>query len=236
MILNKTILCVCLCSFSASVLGEGNSRCGLYFGANAQVRHTGFSKKFGDAIMRKVHNQGHIYVGFKLNDNLAIELGREAIASKSKNVTLFEGQIFNGVPIPAKFSPSEFSTKMKVKAFNIDFVFYQKIFDDMPLSFIPSVGINHSTIDIYRDNLSCGNVQNKNPRRKMHKSFLSIRPSAGLQYDFDNGFSLRASAAFVNTRGIQVTTRNLPSSKLTNRPRVHLKDSFVFGVGFNINL
>ncbi len=236
MILKKTILSICLCSFSALSFCEDAPKSVVYFGSNAQVRYTGFAKEFGDAIMRKSHSQGHLYAGFKLSDDIAIEFGREEVYSRDKNVILLEGQVFNGVPIPKHFSPSEFITKMKLKAFNFDFVFYQRIFDDLPLSLVSSAGFSYTTIDIYRDSLSCGEIIKKPQRRKLHKSFLSLRPSVGLQYDFENGFSLRTSASFINTHGQKIFSKDIEAKKMINKPRVHLKDSFVFGVGFLIRL
>ena len=237
MILNKTILVVCLFSFAASAFSSSEiSQSRFYVGANSQVRYMGFHKKFGDSIMRKVHQQGNIFVGFNLTDNLAIELAREVVLAKSNNVTLTEGQIFNGVPIPKELSPSEFMTKMKAKCLNLDLVLYQQIFDEIPLFFAYSIDVSHLTINISRDTLSCGNYTKKIPCRKMNKSFLALKPSTALQYDFENGLSLRTSISFVNTNGKKISSKDAASLKLKNKPRVYLKDSFVFGVGLILNI
>lgn len=237
MILNKTILSICLCALAGSAFSSVEfPKSRLYVGTHAQLRYTGFDKKFGSAIMRKVHNQGNIFAGFKFSDNFAIEIGREVMVGKLKSTTLVEGQTFNGVPIPKELSPSIFMTNMNLKCNNLDMVFYKKIFDEIPLSFVPSIGISHITIDITRDNLYCGNFNNKIPSRIFNKSFFAFKPSAALQYDFENGFSLRTSATFINTYGTKMEAKDSQTLKLRNKPRVHLKDSFVFGLGFVCNL
>jgi len=237
MILNKTILGVCLLSMTSVAFCETEvPKSRFYLGSHAQVRKTDFDKKFGQAIMRKSHNQFHHFIGFKISENFAIEVSREAMISKSKKTTLMEGQMFNGIPIPKNLAPSLFSTNMKLKAINLDIVLYKQLFDDIPLSFVPSIGISHITIEVTRDNLHCGNFSGKIPTRVFNKSFLSLKPSAALQYDFENGFSLRTSASFINTNGTKLTTHDSHMFKLKAKPRVNLKDSCVFGVGFAVNL
>lgn len=237
MILNKTILGVCLCAITGLALAElaaPESR--MYMGTNAQVRYTNFDKKFGKAVMRKKHNQGHIFIGFKLSDDLSVEVGRESLVSRSKKTILTEGEVFNGIRIPKEFSPSAFVTNMNLKSMNLDMTYYIRMFDDIPISFVPSIGISHITVEISRENLYCGEFGNKIPERIFRKSFLALKPSAGLQYDFDNGFSLRTSISFIETRGQNLKTKDSHTFKLKNKPRVNLKDSFVIGFGFIVNL
>jgi hypothetical protein len=237
MILNKTILGVCLCAFTCLAFGEVEAPTSrLYVGTHAQVRKTGFDKKFGKSIMRKSHQQGHYFIGFRLSDNFAIEISRESMISKNKITSLHEGQIFNGIPIPKNLSPSIFSTKMNLMAINLDLVFYKQIFDIIPLSFVPSVGISHITIKIARDNFHCGNFVGKTPSRIFNKSFLALKPSGALQYDFLNGLSLRTSVSFVNTNGQQLKTSDGHMFNLRNKPRINLKNSCLFGIGFVMNL
>lgn len=237
MILKKIILGIGLFALAGSSFSSDESpKSKLYVGTHAQVRHTGFDKKFGKSIMRKKHNQGHMFIGFKLSDNFAIEVGRESMISKLNTTTLAEGQMFNGIPIPKDLAPSIFSTKMNLKAINLDMVFYQRIFDEIPLSFVPSIGISHITVDITRDNLHCGNFSNKIPSRIFSKSFFAFKPAAALQYDFSNGFSLRTSACFINTHGTKLRTKDSHTFTLRSKPRVNLKDSFVFGIGFTQSL
>lgn len=237
MILNKTILVICLFSFySLAFSCDKDSKRVLYIGTNAQIRHSEFDRKFGSNTVRRSHHQGNVYLGFKLSENWAIEVGKESIFSKPKNSILVEGEILNGVPIPKDLSPSEFLTNLKINSYNLDFVFYKKLFENLPLSFIPSLGISHLTMEVSRDNLFCGNFKGKIPSRKMNKSFLAFKPSMGMQYDFINGFSIRTSVSFINTYGIRLESKDITSIKLQNKPKVKLKDSFVFGVGFLINL
>jgi hypothetical protein len=231
--LKKTVLGLCLFALAGSAFSaDESSKSKLYVGSHAQVRHTNFDKKFGRSIMRKVHNQGHIFLGFKLTDNFAIELGRESMIAKPKNTILAEGKMFNGIPISKELAPSMFNTKMSLKALNLDLVYYKQIFDGIPLSFVPSLGISHITINVTRDNLHCGNFSGKIPSRIFNKSFLALKPGAALQYDFEGGFSLRTSAAFVNTSGTRLHTTDSHTFKLRSKPRVNLKDSCVFGIGF----
>jgi hypothetical protein len=237
MILNKTILGVCLLAMTGLAFCETDApKSRIYVGTHAQMRYTDFDKKFGKAIMRKKHHQGHIFVGFKLNDNFAIEVGREGMVSKLNHTILSEGQMFNGIPIPKEFAPSEFVTNMQLKSMNLDMVYYMRLFDDIPLSFVPSIGISHITVDITRDTLQCGTFSNKIPSRIFNKSFLALKPSAALQFDCDNGFSLRTSVSFINTNGTKMKTKDSHTFKLRSKPRVNLKDSCVIGVGFVVNL
>lgn len=235
--LKKTVLGLCLFALAGSAFGvEESSKSKLYVGTHAQVRHTNFDKNFGRSIMRKAHNQGHMFIGFKLTDDFAIEIGRESMVAKPKSTTLNEGQMFNGIPIVKELAPSVFSTKMNLKAINLDLVCYNKIFGELPLSFITSLGISHITINVTRDNLHCGNFNGKIPSRVFNKSFLAFKPGTALQYDFENGFSLRTSAAFVDTKGIHLHTNDSHTFKLRSKPRVNLKHSCVFGVGFTQSL
>lgn len=237
MILNKTILGICLCTTTSLAFSwEEVSKSRLYLGTHAQVRHTAFDKKIGKEAMRKSHHQGQVFIGLKLSDNFAIEVSREAIISKCKNTTFTEGQMFNGIPIPKELSPLAFSAKINLKSMNLDMTFYKQIFEGIQLSFVPSIGISHITMKVTSDNIHSGNFNAKIPSRIFNKSFLALKPSAALQYDFENGFSLRTSVSFITTNGTTLKTKDSYMFNLRNKPHINLKDSCVFGIGFIVNL
>lgn len=239
MILKNTIFGVCLLSVMGLSSATDLERGPVYFGAHAQIRHTNFDKNFGKTIMRKDHHQGHVFAGFRLSDDFSIEIGRESMVSKPKQTILVEGQVFNGVQIPGKLSPSMFCTNMKLKSTNVDFLYFNKISNDLNLFFVPSIGVSYVTVEIERETLKAGTFSQKIPTRFFKKSFLALKPSAALQYDFNNGFSIRTSASFINRdlcNGSKMKTRDHLLFNTKNKPRVNLKDSLVFGVGFLMNM
>jgi hypothetical protein len=186
--------------------------------------------------MRKNNNQGNVYMGFKLNEHWGVEVWRESTFTKVKQVTLKEGEVINGMPLPDDLSPATFLTSLKTKGPHASIVFSHAIFNPMPINFVGSLGLSHVTIRAFRDNISFGKGQLPGTSRLMKKSTLVLRPMAGLQYNFENGLSLRASFSWLNTSGKRIQSKDSDSLRMRNKPSVYLKDSFVSGVGFLVNI
>lgn len=202
----------------------------FYFGLDGQTRSMGYKKGFGDLIAKKHHPQANIYLGYKINENIAIELGREETASKIRYATLREGQSINGVPLPACLEPAFFKTKVKVRGPHIDFVLSKIISDTIPLRILGSIGVSSLTIICDREAVSVGHPSIPGPNRHMKKHSAALRVMGGLQYAFENGIGIRASLSFVNTGGMVVKVKD-SSAKFQVVPKVLPKDTLLLGLG-----
>lgn len=206
----------------------------FYLGLEGQVRNMGCKKGFGDLIVRKNHPQANAYLGYKFNENIAIELGYESTETKIKDSCIEEGESVNGVPLPAIISPAIFKTQIKVRGPHIDLVLSKKISDRYPVSILGSIGISSVTINCRRNLHSISNPPIPGNTRDMRKQSAALRAMGGLQYEFDNGIGVRASLSFVNTGKMVVKVRDRTARKMAVVPKVLPRDSFSFGVGIVI--
>jgi hypothetical protein len=161
---------------------------------------------------------------------MAIEMGREETSSRTKHVSLKEGQSINGVPLPADLEPAFFKTKVKVRGPHIDFVLSKVISDTTPLRILGSIGISSLTIICDREAVALGRHSEPGPNRHMKKHSAALRVMGGLQYAFDNGIGIRASLSFVNTGGMVVKVKD-SSAKFQIVPKILPKDTLLLGLG-----
>jgi len=205
----------------------------FYIGLDGQMRQMKFNKDFGHLIMKKNHPQTNIYVGYKIKDNLWIEIGRESTVTKTKETCVYAGQRVNGVAIPASVSPALYRTKVRAKGPHIDLVFSKKIFDGYSTRALGSVGLSAVTISCQRVLLQAGIPPVYNhPTRDMKKKSISLRLMGGIQHNFRNGIGIRGYLSFVNTGRMDIKSKDSGVKKLPVIPKVLPKDSFIVGIGF----
>ncbi len=204
----------------------------FYFGLDGQIRNMGYKKGFGDLVIRKSHPQYNVYLGYKINENIWLEIGEESTQTKVKHSNVVTGQRVTGNLLPRDLSPALFKTKIKVRGPHLDLVFSKRILNDTPLSAIGSVGLSQLTI-IYERNLIAAGIPPcaLGMEKTLKKKSVALRAMGGIQYTFDNGMGLRVSLNFVNTGNMVVKVKDSDSRKFLIEPRVRPKDSLSAGIG-----
>jgi hypothetical protein len=228
----------CLFLLSFIVFACGPTAClekeDFYLGIEGQINRMGCKKNFGDLIVRKNHYQSNFYVGYRINENIALELGREETSSKVQNSRITTGEAVNGISLPSCLDPACFRTKIKVRGPHLDLVFSKRVSDKFPVSVLGSIGISSLTIICQRDLVQMGNPPIEGPSRHMKKRSAALRAMGGLQYEFNNGIGVRLSLSFVNTGRMVVKVKDPSARKLPVMPKIRPKDTLLFGAGLII--
>jgi hypothetical protein len=202
----------------------------FYLGFDGQIRKMGFDKDFGGLIAKKKHAQTNFYLGYKINEIVSIEVGRESTITKVKISHISAGQAVNGVPLARTLHPAVFRTKIKAKGPHLDVVFSKTLSDRFPIQVIGSLGLSAITLRCERELLSAAGGPGS-PAREMKKRSVALRTMGGFQYFFSEGVGVRAYVSFVNTGKMVVKSKDPSSAKISNTPRVLPKDSFIAGAG-----
>jgi len=185
----------------------------FYIGADSQIRFTHFKKGFGENLFHKTHPQGNIYVGFKLSDNVNLEIGHESTITRTCTTTLTTDECCLGTNIPESISPIIFKTKLKIKGPHFSLVFAYPL-ENYPVKFLCSIGISSIKGTAERKTISFSpyGIQSGTTRTmSKHKE------------------ALRATISFIKTRKIIIKKDDIHESIYI--PTIKLKDSLVYGLG-----
>lgn len=224
----KTSLALCL--FSSLAFAKNlNDYLEFYIGADSQVRSTRFEKGFGENLLHHKHPQGNIYIGFKLSDNIALEIGRESTMTKVCTSALVAGEECLGVQIPKSLAPVLFKTKLKIQAPHASLVFFYPL-SNPQIKLLGSIGISsikgtaeRQTISFFDGSIPAGTV------RTMSKHKEVLRFMGGAQYLTRINIGFRGTVSFVKTRKIIIKKNDEHPS--IHIPMIKLKDSIVYGLG-----
>lgn len=223
----KIILAFMVCgSVSSEPLNEFLD---FYGGVDYQIRRMKFKNGLGDNLLHKTHPQGNIYAGFKLNDNLALEIGHESTITRTCESTLMSGECSAGTPVSKIIEPAVFNTKIKIKGPHFDLVGIYPLVE-YPIQLLGAVGISSHKVTVERKTVKFGKPPvYTGTVRTMLKHNISLRCMAGTQYLTDSGLGIRGSLTFIKTRKIVIRKNDDNPSLII--PTIRPKDSIVYGIG-----
>lgn len=201
----------------------------FYVGVDTQIRRMKFKEGFGAELLHKTHPQGNLYVGLKLNENFAFEIGHESTVTRTCNSTLIAGQCAAGTNIPAALEPITFKTKAKIKGPHFSVIgFYP--FEDSPTRLLAGIGISSYKGTVERKTVQFGTPPHLSGTvRTMSKHRISLRCMGGAQYLTDFGLGFRGTLSFIKTR--RMVIRKSDDHKSIFIPTIKPKDSLVYGLG-----
>lgn len=216
--------------FCGSISAEPlNQFLDFYVGADIQARRMKFKEGFGDNLLHKTHPQGNIYAGFKINENMAVEIGHESTITRTCESTLMAGECSAGTLISNIIEPVFFKTKIKIKGPHFDFVGFYPL-HNYPIQFIGSLGISSHKATVERKTNMFGNPSIPSGTvRTLLKHNIALRCMGGAQYLTDYGLGFRGTITFVKTRNIVIKKNDNHPSLII--PTIKAKDSIVYGIG-----
>lgn len=201
-----------------------------YLGFDAQWRHMGFHRGFGDNLFRKNLPQLNGYIGVEANDFLGLEAGFESTALKStKNVILNPGDNGPGFIIDPPPDPSESHRfKTSLRGWHVNFIGFTPWFlQDNSLRFFGGVGFSHKRLHATDDGILLQNNKSYFTRTFTDRKSL-LRISAGAQKNITKRFGLKASAIWENTNKFRLVGAKENPTGIT---KVSLKNSITLGLG-----
>lgn len=205
-----------------------NNYLDFYMGADAQLRTTKFNKGFGDNLFHKNYPQGNIYTGFKLSENIGLEIGYESTTERSCDSALVNGECCASRHVPSTLSPAIFKTKLRIKGPHVGLVLFYPL-DDYPVKLLGSFGISSVKGTAEIKGVSLGYPPVSGTIRTLSKHKEALRVMGGAQYLTDTGLGFRGSMSFIRTRKIVIKkSDDHPSIQI---PMIKLRDSIVYGLG-----
>lgn len=213
-----------------AVSGYGlNEILDFYSGVDAQVRVMKFKEGFGDNLLHKTLPQGNVYVGIKLNESVALEVGHETTLTRTCESVLTTGECVSGYPIPELLCPAAFKAKSKIKGPHFNLVGFCPL-ENERIQLIASVGVSALKGTAERHSVSFGYPPVKaSTVRTMSKHKTCLRFMTGVQYMTDFGLGIRGTMSLINTRKMVISKDDFHPSVIM--PMIKPKDSLVFGLG-----
>lgn len=199
-----------------------------YVGLDAQMRRMDFKGGYGDNLLRHNSPQGNLYGGIRLNDCVGMEAGYESTITKTRNATLYTGDIAAGSVVPAMASPVVFKSKMKIKGPHVDLVGFYSLREDFPVQLIGSVGVSFFKGTVERKTLQMGARAVPGRTRTLSQRKRVLRLMGGLEYKVNCHFGVRATVGLVKTGKLVIFTNDNLSGAF---PEIKPKDSTVYGLG-----
>lgn len=202
-----------------------------YVGIDAQVRRMDFKGGFGDNLLQHHSPQGNVYAGLKFNDCIAVEAGYETTRTRTRDATLYTGEIAAGAPIGSgpTASPAVFKSTIKIKGPHVDLVGFYSFREDLPVQLLGSVGVSFFKGTAERRGISMGNPPTAGRVRTLSEHKAVLRLMAGLEYKWDCHLGARATVGLVKTGKLVIYSNDgIPG---TFTPEIKPKDSTVYGLG-----
>lgn len=228
-----------LMSASTMASAELNWQLSPYVGVDAQVRHIGFKRNFGDNVFKKNYAQGNFYAGLKFIDYLGVEVGYEQAIKKNGRTANPSGAVELGTTIPSVagttlYIYSQNSFQMHGPHASI-IGFLPFCINDQKFALIGSVGavslrtkLVHQPTEFNTGILT--SAEREEFRAVFRKRKTVLRAMVGLQHMMTDHAGIRASVGFEKTSKFTIlnpVTRNTFNLNL----RTKLKDSFNYGFG-----
>jgi hypothetical protein len=198
-----------------------------YVGFDIQERHMQYKRGFGDNMLKSTAPQGNIYAGIKLKDSLALEIGFEATRTRSRTVTLHDGDVAAGVPIVALTSPAVFRSIAKVRGPHIDIVGFHGFAVDPAFKLLGSIGMGVFRGSFERTTLQYGPSAISGTCRTLSKNKAVLRLLGGMQYMFGEHIGARLTVGWTNTTRVAAKSCDNCPTTLTFKP----KNTVSYGAG-----
>lgn len=201
------ILLTTLCGINATpAMALGFSK--PYVGFDIQERQMKYKKDFGANMLKDTSPQGNLYVGVKLKDSLALELGFEAARTKSRTVTLYAGDVAAGMTISAAMSPYIVKSMAKVRGPHVDLVGFYGFEADPAFKLLGSVGVGVFRGYYERNVLQMGPTATPGIVRTLSKNKAITRLIGGMQYMLGEHIGTRLTAGWVNTTRVSAQSND----------------------------
>lgn len=214
-----------------------------YVGADAQWRHMGFKKGYGDNITKKNYPQGNVYIGVKLNQYVGLEAGYERTTTVKKNTNVLGDEITLGTTLNP-IDPTvvtQLNSKTKISAFYANVVGFLPICEEYRLQLIGSLGIArtrlHMTVDIpVLNNQTLSSADAADLHRVYLKKKWVPKIGVGLQHMFTCQLGVRAMLGWEGTaRGSSPVRDIRPLNRPTSEFTARIKNSLNVGLGLFYN-
>lgn len=200
-----------------------------YIGGDLQYRYMNFKKNYGHNLFNHNFPQINLYAGVKLNPYFGVEAGWEAAMTRYRKTTLTAGEIATGITIPPALAPGLFKNRVKVYGPHADLVGYYPLDEACKLELIGSLGFALLKGAFERRSISMNNVPSNTVRTfKPYKALLRLM--GGLQYKYDDNWSVRTTIGWENTRRL-ASVANEGGNPNGEIPEVKPRDSFLASLG-----
>lgn len=208
----------------------------VYLGVDAQVRHIGFEKNYGNNLFKKDYPQGNVFGGFKLNQCIGIEVGYEATITRTAKNFIPEGSIIAGETIPtlntdlAEVGPILCSSSFQIKGWHADIMGFLPVCEEYRFDLIGSVGL--ARLEAYPKIFRLGDaVGDLNPATRF-RAFPDTRKTVlrlglGAQQMLAECVGIRFLVGWENTSRFN----NIRSINPNTRALVKLDNSWNYGLG-----
>lgn len=211
-----------------------------YLGFDWQMRHMSWARNFGNNLFKKNYPQGNLFLGFKFNDYVGLEVGYQATVTRTRYSRLGAGSTALGIPVgspPAFFPPVTHRSNSQFKGWNGAINGYLPVYLPDCVYLFGGIGFSHLKLFqrdlIVQDRIDPFAINRFSSTFKKNKTVLALTGGALIKLDEVTAFRLKIG--WENTSKFKTLLAREHFNQ-NGIGRLRTRNSFVYGLGIVINL